>query len=168
MADSFGLGFGLGPDLAVDTESCMPPEKHLLNQLRADELRLEEESEDLPRKELGKEAVGKRRDMMEAALSCLASLGHQEVQMGVEIYLLSERLDDGHNTRAKLCCGDSPEVFKESLDGHSAELSQKPAFVLEEDAQHLGDGEDDLAVRNNPGLLRRSSANRCCPHVPVI
>jgi hypothetical protein len=34
---------------------------------------------------------------MKRPLKVFASLGHQEVGMGVEINLLSERLDDGHH-----------------------------------------------------------------------
>jgi len=48
----------------------------------------------------------------------------------------------------KLCAGSGLEVFEESLDGCLAKISQKPALVLEEDAEHFWDGEDDLAVRD--------------------
>lgn len=44
--------------------------------------------------------------------------------------------------------GIKAEVTEEGLDGRLAELAQKPALILEEDAQHPGDGEDDLAVRH--------------------
>lgn len=52
----------------------------------------------------------------------LASLGHQELGMRVEIDLLSERLDDGHNTRHEFCAGCGPEVFEDSLDGRPAKF----------------------------------------------
>ena len=66
----------------------------------------------------------------------------------MEIHFLSERLDGGHHSGAKLSAGCGLEVAEQGLDGRPAELSQKPALVLEEDAQHPGDGEDDLAVRD--------------------
>jgi len=53
----------------------------------------------------------------------------------------------------KLCAGCCLEVFEESLDGCLAKISQKPALVAEEDAQHLGDGKDDLAVRDRKKKL---------------
>ena len=46
----------------------------------------------------------------------------------------------------KLCASGCLEVFEESLDSCLAKISQKPALVAEEDAQHLGDGKDHLAV----------------------
>ena len=64
----------------------------------------------------------------------------------MKIYILSEGLDGGHHSGAKLCAGCGLEVFKEGLDGGSAEFPQKPAFVAEEDAQYLRHGENNLAV----------------------
>jgi hypothetical protein len=84
--------------------------------------------------------------MMKCPLKVLASLGHQEMDMGMEIYLLSERLDDGQHSGAKLSAGCDLEVADEGPDGRPAELPQKPALVLEEDSEHLRDGEDDLTV----------------------
>ena len=45
----------------------------------------------------------------------------------MEIYLLSERLDDGHYSGVKLSAGRGLEVFKEGLKGRPAELPQKPS-----------------------------------------
>lgn len=44
--------------------------------------------------------------------------------------------------------GDRPEVSDESLDGRLAKFFRKPALVLKEYPQHLGDGEEHLAMRN--------------------
>jgi hypothetical protein len=96
------------------------------------------------------------KDDLEAALSILASLGHQEVDMGVEINFLSERLDDGHNPRAKLGAGRGPQVGEECLNSRLAERAQEPALALEENAQHLGNREDNLAV----GDIQKE----CLPH----
>jgi len=40
------------------------------------------------------------------------------------------------------------EVTDQGPEGAAAEVPQKPALVLEEDPQHFGDGEDDLAMRH--------------------
>jgi len=58
---------------------------------------------------------------MEATLLILAPLSHKAVDVAMEIYLLSERLDDGHHPGAKLCDGCGPKVGQESLDGRLAE-----------------------------------------------
>ena len=68
------------------------------------------------------------------------------MEVGVEIYLLSEGLDGGHNTRKKLCAGGCLEVFEEGMDSCLAKIPQKPALVAEEDAQHFGDGKYHLTV----------------------
>ena len=46
----------------------------------------------------------------------------------------------------KLSAGCGLEVFEESLDCCLTKIPKEPALVLEEYPQHLGDGEDDLAV----------------------
>jgi len=66
--------------------------------------------------------------------------------MRMEIDLLAKRLDDGYNTRDEFCAGCGLEVFEERLDCRPAELAEEPTLVLEEDTQHLGDGEHHLAV----------------------
>gem|GEM_PF-6555140 len=81
-------------------------------------------------------------DMMESALDIFTSLGHQAVEVGMGICLLSECLND--NTRVQFCAGSGLEVFEESLDSCPAKVPQEPALVPEEDAQHLGDRKDDL------------------------
>ena len=68
--------------------------------------------------------------------------------MAMQIDLGSEGLDRGHNPGSKLCARDSLEVFEEGIDGCLAKIPQKPALVLEEDAQHLGNDKDDLTVRD--------------------
>ena len=103
FAHSFGLFSGFGFDLAVDREAGAAPGCDLLHQDLRDELLAKEKSEDLALEELGQKAVSKLREMMESPLRVFASLGHQEVGMGMEIDLPSERLDDGHDTRHEFC-----------------------------------------------------------------
>jgi hypothetical protein len=85
--------------------------------------------------------------MMEPPLRVFTSLCHQKMEVGVEIYLLSEGLDGGHNTRKKLCAGGCLEVFEEGMDSCLAKIPQKPALVAEEDAQHLIIPNSDIQVR---------------------
>ena len=66
--------------------------------------------------------------------------------MAMQIDLGSEGLDRGHNPGSKLCARDSLEVFEEGIDSRLAKISQKPALVAEEDAQHFGDGKYHLTV----------------------
>jgi hypothetical protein len=76
--------------------------------------------------------------------------------MRVKIDALPKGLDAGHDTRDKFCASDCVEVFEEGTDSGIAELPKKPALILEEDAQHLGDDKDDLAVGN--------IQEQCLPH----
>jgi len=93
--------------------------------------------------------------MMEPSLGVFTALGHQEVEVGVEIGLLSKGLDGGHDPR-ELSAGCGLEVFEEGTDGRLAKIFQKPALVAEEDAEHPGDDKDDLAVRD--------TKKECLPH----
>jgi hypothetical protein len=83
----------------------MAPACDLLHQGLRDELFPKEQGEDFALEELGHQAVLELSEMMKRPLKVLASLGHQEVDMGVEINFLSERLDDGHHPWTKLSAG---------------------------------------------------------------
>ena len=89
----------------------MAPACYLLHQGLRDELFPKEQGEDFALEELGQQAVLELSDMMKRPLKVLASLGNQEVGMGMEIYLLSERLDDGRHAGGEFCAGCGPEVL---------------------------------------------------------
>jgi len=89
FAHSLGLFSGFGFDLAVDREAGVAPGCDLLRQGLRDELLAKEKSEDLALEELGQEAVSKLSEMMESPLRVFASLGHQEMEVRMRIYLLS-------------------------------------------------------------------------------
>jgi hypothetical protein len=55
-------------------------------------------------------------------------------------------LDGRDDSGRKLAPGQGFEVTDQGPEGQAAKIPQEPAFVLEEDTKHLGDGEDDLAV----------------------
>jgi hypothetical protein len=56
--------------------------------------------------------------------------------------LLNGGNDPGHT----LSPGCHLEISSQRAEGAATKFPQKPAVVFEEDAQHPGDGEDDLAV----------------------
>ena len=66
----------------------------------------------------------------------------------MKIDAVSESLDDGDNPRLKLRSRHRLKIEKKRPDATAAKLPQELALELEENPQHLGDGEDDLAVRN--------------------
>jgi hypothetical protein len=98
FAHSLGLFSGFGPDLAVDRKARVAPGCDLLHQGLRDELLAKEESEDLALKEVGQEAVLEGSEVMKPPLRVLASLGRQEVAMGVKINFY--RLAPGHRSRS--------------------------------------------------------------------
>jgi len=68
--------------------------------------------------------------------------------LGVEIDPVPERLDDGDHPRLEGRSGHDLKISNKRPDRTTAEISQELAFELEEDPQHLGNREDDLAVRD--------------------
>jgi len=85
---------------------------------------------------------------MEPSLRVFASLSHKKMEGDVQIDLMSKGLNGGHNTRRKLCARCYLGVFEQVIDNRPGKFSEKPALVFEEDAQHLGDGKDLLAMRH--------------------
>ena len=83
---------------------------------------------------------------MEDARFVDASLGHQKMEVGMKIDLVPEGLDDGDNTRHKCTPGYNLEIAGQRAEGQAAEIPEELTVVLEEDAEHFGDGEDDLPV----------------------
>ena len=68
--------------------------------------------------------------------------------MGMEIDPVAKCLDDGDDAGHKRAPGHDFKVTGQGAEGQAAEIPQKPAVVLEEEAEHLGDGEGNLAVRD--------------------
>jgi len=66
----------------------------------------------------------------------------------VKIDAVSERLDDGDNTGLECFPRRGLKIEKKRPDRAAAKIAQEPAFELEEEAQHLGDRKDHLAVRH--------------------
>ncbi|HEX9902444.1 MAG TPA: hypothetical protein VGB72_06245 [Acidobacteriota bacterium] len=59
-----------------------------------------------------------------------------------------EGLNGGDDAGHKRASGHNLEIASQGPEGRAAEIPQKPTLVLEEDPQHLGHREDDLAVRD--------------------
>ena len=126
----------------------MPPGENALGPLGAEELPPDKKRQHLPGEDLGQPRVVDPRDLMEDARLVHAALGHQEMEVGVEVYPVPEGLDGRDDTGRKRAPGQAFEVTGQGPEGAAAEVPQKPARELKEDPQHLGDGEDDLAMRH--------------------
>ncbi len=87
-------------------------------------------------------------DPEESTAFCHTSLCEKKVQVRVKIYSGSKRLYHGHNTWYNFFACYGPEVFQNCPFSAETETTEKRAFVFEEYSQHLGNGEDHLAVRN--------------------
>jgi hypothetical protein len=61
----------------------------------------------------------------------------------VEIDPVPKSLDGGDDTRDELFPRHGLEILRQGVDRRAAKITQEPALVLEENTQHLGDGEDD-------------------------
>jgi len=77
-------------------------------------------------------------------------------EVGVEIDPVPERLDDGDHPRFEGRSGHDLKISNKRTDGAAAKIPQELALELEEDPQHLGNREDDLAVRD--------VQEECLPH----
>jgi len=70
---------------------------------------------------------------MEDALIVRPAFGHQIMEVGVKVDLVSERLNDGNDTGLERLPRPGPKIEKNRPDGTAAKLPQEPAFELEED-----------------------------------
>src|SRR4030042_4188511 len=86
------------------------------------------------------------RDFMEDPGLIHSALGHKEMEGRMKVHPGSEGLNGRDNPGPKLAPGDYLEVTAHRPEGAAAELTLKPAVVFKEDAQHLRNGEEALAV----------------------
>ena len=87
-------------------------------------------------------------DTVESTIRRRTSLGHQTVNVGMEIYALSEGLDHGRHSRHEL--QDCGCVEKSQKCAHCAETERIEEFsvVTEEKTKHFGNGKDELTARD--------------------
>ena len=131
----------------VDTEATVCPVQHVLREPLVQELALQEEGDHsltVATAHLLEIHIG---DVDEPALGVEASLEEQAVPVGVPPTEGSRRLE--YNERGAtdgLSGGFRGEVAHQGVD-EATDLAVQPLVVAEEDAQHLGKREDELAVR---------------------
>jgi len=78
-----GLFLSLGPDLAVDRKARVAPGEKAFCPFWAEQFLPDEKRQDLPGKELSQPRVVDPWDLVEDARLVRASLGHQEMEVGV-------------------------------------------------------------------------------------
>jgi len=137
---------GLGPDPAVDVETGVTSGEEAVRPFGTQKLLVDQKPKNLSSEDLSQPRVVDPGDLMEEACLIHSTLGHQEMDVGVEIDPVAECLNGGNNSGHQLAPGCYLEITGQGPEGAAAELPLQPAIVLKEDAQHLRDGEDDLAV----------------------
>jgi hypothetical protein len=130
----------------VNIEAGVRPGENPLRPVRAQQLLSDEHRQDLPGEELRQPRVVDPRDRLEIARCVHPPFGHQEVEVRVEIDPVPKSLDGGDGARDELFPRHGLEILRQGVDRRAAKIAQEPTLVLEEYSQHLGDGEDDLAV----------------------
>jgi len=86
----------------VDVKARVAPGENLLYKGKADELFPKQEREDLSGEESLDEIIVEVRDFMEVFLWGFASLGDQDMEMGMKVDAVTEGLDDGNDSRHQL------------------------------------------------------------------
>jgi hypothetical protein len=126
----------------------VPPRKQPLSPVRAQQPLTDQKPQNLPGEDLLQPLVVEPWDLMEDARLIHPALGHQEMEMRVEIDAGPERLDDGDNTGLKCFPRYGLKIEQKRSDGTSAKLPQELALELEENPKYLGDREDHLTMRD--------------------
>jgi hypothetical protein len=86
-------------------------------------------------------------DTVKSTIRGCASLGHQDMNVWMEVDAVTEGLDHGHHSRHDLkTCGCVQEFHKCSYS-RETERVEELSLEAEKQTQHLGHGEDDLTVR---------------------
>jgi len=143
-----GLYLRLGPHQAVDIEAGVWPGENALGPLRVQKLLTGKHRQHLAGEDLRQPRVVDPRNLVKDTRLVRPALGHQVMEMGVEINPVPKGLDSRDDAGRKRALSQEFEVSGQGPEGTAAEVPQQPALELEEDSQHLGDGEDDLAMRN--------------------
>lgn len=102
ISHPLGLGLCFSPDPAMDIESRMAQGEKVFGPFRAQELFIDKIAKDLAGKKLSQPRIINREDLMEGARLIYPALGHQEMEVGVEIDPVAKALDGGNNAGHKL------------------------------------------------------------------
>jgi hypothetical protein len=133
-------------DGAIHGEAGVCPLDHALGQSLVQELAFQEECDEPLAEARAHPGQIDDRDVDESALSVEASLQEQAVPVGVpsgEFLRTLEYDDRAAEDCFSGCC--YCKIPHQPID-EAADLAVKPAIVAEEDAEHLGNGEDELSV----------------------
>ena len=119
-----------GAPAAVDVEAGVRPRKQPLRPIRAEKLPADEKARRLTGEDLGEPRVVDPRDLLEDARLVHSALGHQKMEVHVEINPVPEGLDGGHDPRRKRAPGHNFEVSGQGPEGAAAEIPQEPALSI--------------------------------------
>jgi hypothetical protein len=95
---------------------------------------------------IGQARVVQTRQPMEDPRPVHAALGHQEMEVRVEVDPIPESLDGDNDTGDEIFARHGLKIDRKGFDGASAELTEEPAPELEEYPQRLGNRENNLAM----------------------
>ncbi len=82
----------------MDIESRVVPAANLLHKGEADELFTKQKREDLPHEELTDDVIIEARDSVEGAVRASASLGDEDMEVGMEVEAGAEDLEHGNDS----------------------------------------------------------------------
>jgi hypothetical protein len=86
---------------------------------------------------------------MKPAIAGEQAIGHQGVQVGVEVQVLAEGVDAHDDTGESVGQVErGAHVHEKALMGDAAVILEQRAVEAEVGAQHLGDAEGEMAVRD--------------------
>jgi hypothetical protein len=165
LANPLGFRLGPGPDPAVDVEARVPPGENALRPLRAEQPLADKQPEHLMGEDLGQPRVVQIRQPTEGPRPAHSPLGHQQMQVRVEVDPVAEGLDGDDDAGDERLARQRLKIDREGLDRRPAELPQEPAPVLEEDPQRLGDRQHHLAVRH---VEKQGLPHPCAPLLPAL
>ncbi|MFO7733235.1 MAG: hypothetical protein R6X21_06250 [Candidatus Aminicenantes bacterium] len=103
--------------------------------------------------------------MMKYYVRVLAALGHKEMEMAMEVDPVAKCLDSRDNPGHELAPRDSLEITDQGAKSAAAEWTQELPVVLEEEPEHPGDGEDNLAVGD---IQKESLPHPLGPFLPPL
>ncbi len=88
----------------------MLPRENALGPLRAEKLLADEKLEHVPGEDLGQPRVVDAGDETKAPFPIRPALGHQEMEVGVEVDPVAEGLQDGDDAKRERAAGDGLEI----------------------------------------------------------
>ena len=115
----------------MDVEAGVAPGKQALRPLRAEKFPADEKRQGLPGEDLRQPRVVHPRDLIEDARRVHAALGHQEMEVGLEINPVPEGLDGSDNTGLEGHPRRGLKIEKRPLDATAAKIAQEPAPELD-------------------------------------